>query len=235
MSKKAVYDDIVDNLRTRSWIYFSIAIGTFAVVFNFSSEIIEGLGNKLLPEGATLIYLSPAEYLILRMKIAGYAAISICFLVSIIQMWHVIRARSLLPEIGVEKLIGTFIISLTLFVFGVLYSLELMLPLVLDYLQNDASKAGLDTTYSLSAFYHFIFLLTFSLGITFQLPLVIMLMLKLELTTTNQLAKHRSHLVVVFFILAAMITPPDVISQFLLALPLIILYEISIIIGKLTK
>ena len=53
------------------------------------------------------------------MKIAGYAAISICFLVSIIQMWHVIRARSLLPEIGVEKLIGTFIISLTLFVFGV--------------------------------------------------------------------------------------------------------------------
>ena len=78
------------------------------------------------------------------------------------------------------------------------------------------------------------FLLTFSLGVTFQLPLIVLLMLKLELTTTEQLAEYRSHLIVVFFIMAAMITPPDVISQFLLAIPLIILYELSIIIGKLS-
>ena len=109
-----------------------------------------------------------------------------------------------------------------------------MLPTVLNYLQNDAAEAGLDTTYSLSAFYHFVFLLTFALGITFQLPLIVTLMLKLELTTTEQLAEYRSHLIVVFFIMAAMITPPDVISQFLLAIPLIILYELSIIIGKLS-
>jgi sec-independent protein translocase protein TatC len=109
-----------------------------------------------------------------------------------------------------------------------------MLPLVLDYLQNDAANAGLETTYSLSAFYHFIFLLTFSLGITFQLPLIVILMLKLQLTTTEKLAEYRSYLVIVFFVLAAMITPPDVISQFLLAIPLMILYEISILVGKFT-
>ena len=109
-----------------------------------------------------------------------------------------------------------------------------MLPTVLEYLQNDAADAGLETTYSLSAFYHFVFLLTFALGVTFQLPLIVMLMLKLELTTTDKLAEYRSHLVVVFFILAAMITPPDVISQFLLAIPLMILYELSIIVGKIT-
>ena len=135
---------------------------------------------------------------------------------------------------GIGKLIGILIISLTLFLLGITYALELMLPTVLEYLQNDASEAGLDTTYSLSAFYHFVFLLTFSLGVTFQLPLIVMLMLRLELTTTEQLAEYRSHLVVVFFIMAAMITPPDVISQFLLAIPLIILYELSIIIGKLS-
>ena len=121
-----------------------------------------------------------------------------------------------------------------LFLLGITYSLELMLPTVLEYLQNDAADAGLETTYSLSAFYHFVFLLTFSLGVTFQLPLIVMLMLKLELTTTDKLAEYRSHLVVVFFILAAMITPPDVISQFLLAIPLMILYELSIIVGKIT-
>ena len=120
-----------------------------------------------------------------------------------------------------------------MFLLGVTYSLELVLPTVLEYFQNDASDAGLQTTYSLSAFYHFVFLLTFSLGITFQLPLIVVMMLKLELTTTDKLAEYRSHLVVVFFIIAAMITPPDVISQFLLAIPLIILYELSIIVGKI--
>jgi len=232
--KKPAYDDIVDNLRAKSWVYLSMAIITFIAAFNFSSNIIEALGNKLLPEGATLIYLSPAEYLILRMRIAGYAAISICFLISMVQIWYVIRSRSLLPEVSIGKLIGIFCISLILFTSGALYSLELMLPVVLEYLQNDAAEAGLDTTYSLSAFYHFVFLLTFSLGITFQLPLIVMLMLKLELATTDQLAEYRSHLAIIFFILAAMITPPDVISQFLLAIPLMILYEFSIIIGKFT-
>lgn len=234
MAKKPAYDDIVDNLRGRIWIYLVLAVATFAIVFNFAPDIIDWISDTLLPEGATLIYLSPAEYFILKMRVAGYAAISLVFLIAIIQIWHIVRTRSLLPDIGISNIIGILVISLVLFGLGVTYSIELMLPLVLDYLQNDAANAGLETTYSLSAFYHFIFLLTFSLGITFQLPLVVMLMLKLQLTTTEKLAEYRSYLVIVFFVLAAMITPPDVISQFLLAIPLMILYEISILVGKFT-
>mgnify|MGYP001446614819 FL=1 len=234
MAKKPAYDDIVDNLRGKMWIYLIIAFVTFAVVFNFAPDIIDWIAEKLLPSNATLIYLSPAEFFLLKLRVSGYSAITLIFLMATIQIWHIIRSRSLLPDIGIGKVIGIMTISIILFMLGVVYSLELMLPTVLEYLQNDAASAGLETTYSLSAFYHFVFLLTFSLGITFQLPLIVMLMLKLELTTTEQLAEYRSHLVVVFFIMAAMITPPDVISQFLLAIPLMILYELSIIIGKIT-
>ncbi len=216
------------------WFYLVIAFATFAVVFNFAPDIIDWIAEKLLPDGATLIYLSPAEFFLLKLRVAGYSVISLVFIIAIIQVWHTVRSRSLLPDLGIGKLIGILIISLILFLLGVAYSLELMLPTVLEYLQNDAADAGLETTYSLSAFYHFVFLLTFALGVTFQLPLIVMLMLKLELTTTDKLAEYRSHLVVVFFILAAMITPPDVISQFLLAIPLMILYELSIIVGKFT-
>ena len=216
------------------WFYLVIAFATFAVVFNFAPDIIEWIAEKLLPDGATLIYLSPAEFFLLKLRVAGYSVISLVFIIAIIQVWHIVRSRSLLPDLGIGKLIGILIISLILFLLGVTYSLELMLPTVLEYLQNDAAEAGLETTYSLSAFYHFVFLLTFALGITFQLPLIVMLLLRLELTTTDKLAEYRSHLVVVFFILAAMITPPDVISQFLLAIPLMILYELSIIVGKIT-
>ena len=216
------------------WFYLVIAFATFAVVFNFAPDIIDWIAEKLLPDGATLIYLSPAEFFLLKLRVAGYSVISLVFIIAIIQVWHTVRSRSLLPDLGIGKLIGILIISLILFLLGVAYSLELMLPTVLEYLQNDAADAGLETTYSLSAFYHFVFLLTFSLGVTFQLPLIVMLLLRLELTTTDKLAQYRSHLVVVFFILAAMITPPDVISQFLLAIPLMILYELSIIVGKIT-
>ncbi len=216
------------------WFYLVIAFATFAVVFNFAPDIIDWIAEKLLPSEATLIYLSPAEFFLLKLRVAGYSAISLIFIMTTIQIWYTVRSRSLLPDLGIGKLIGILTISLILFLIGITYSLELMLPTVLEYLQNDAADAGLETTYSLSAFYHFVFLLTFALGVTFQLPLIVMLMLKLELTTTDKLAEYRSHLVVVFFILAAMITPPDVISQFLLAIPLMILYELSIIVGKIT-
>jgi len=232
VTKKPAYDDIVANLRGKMWIYLVITFAAFAVVFNFAPEIIDWIAERLLPSDATLIYLSPAEFFLLKIRLSGYSAISLIFLIAIIQIWHTVRARSLLPDMGVGKLFGILSISIILFLLGATYSLELMLPTVLEYLQNDAASAGLETTYSLSAFYHFVFLLTFSLGITFQLPLIVMLMLKLELTTVDKLAEYRSHLVVVFFILAAMITPPDVISQFLLAIPLMILYELSIIVGK---
>ena len=234
MVKKAAYDDIVDNLRNRFWIFLVISVLIFGIIFNFAPDIIGWLGDKLLPDDATLIYLSPAEYFLLKMRVAGYAAISIVSIGILLQSWHTIRKRTLLPDLGLGKLLLTLIISLTLFITGMLYSLELMLPTVLEYLQDDAASAGLETTYSLSAFYHFVFLLTFSLGITFQLPLVVMFILKLELATVEQLAEYRSHLVVVFFVLAAFITPPDVISQFLLALPLMVLYELSIVIGKVS-
>ena len=234
MAKKPAYEDIVDNLRGRMWIYLVVSFTTFAVVFNFAPEIIDWIAERLLPSDATLIYLSPAEFFLLKIRLSGYSAISLIFLIATIQIWHTVRNRSLLPDMGVGKLFGILSISIILFLLGATYSLELMLPTVLEYLQNDAASAGLETTYSLSAFYHFVFLLTFSLGITFQLPLIVILMLKLELTTVDKLAEYRSHLVVVFFILAAMITPPDVISQFLLAIPLMILYELSIIVGKFT-
>ena len=160
--------------------YFLLAAIVFASVFYIAPDVIEWLAEELLPEDATLIYLSPAEYLILKMRVAGYAAISFTFLLVIINTWHVIRKRSLLPDIDFSTLILVFLISILLFATGMLYSLKLMLPTVLEYLQNDAAEVGLETTYSLSAFYHSVFLLTFSLGITIQLPLIVMLILKLE-------------------------------------------------------
>ena len=71
MAKKPAYDDIVDNLRGKMWFYLVITFATFAVVFNFAPDIIEWIAEKLLPDGATLIYLSPAEFFLLKLRVAG--------------------------------------------------------------------------------------------------------------------------------------------------------------------
>ena len=149
MAKKPAYDEIVDNLRGKMWFYLVIAFATFAIVFNFSPDIIDWIAEKLLPSDASLIYLAPAEFFLLKLRVAGYSAISLIFIIATIQIWHTVRSRSLLPDLGIGKLIGILIVSLTLFLLGITYALELMLPTVLEYLQNDASEAGLDTTYSL--------------------------------------------------------------------------------------
>ncbi len=233
MENKPAYDEIVANLRRRAGVYIFITLAVFIAVFNFSEDLTEWLGDKLLPNDATLVYLSPAEFLILKMRIAAYAALSVSFILVMVDCWTTMKKRSALPEIGFTRVLLTVLIALGLFASGTLYSLELMLPLVLEFLQNDAANAGLETTYRLTSFFHFVFLLTFALGISFQLPLIIMLLLKLELATTEQLTEFRSYFIVIFFVLSALITPPDVISQFLLAVPLIILYEVSIIMGKI--
>jgi len=137
VAKNSVYDDIIGKLRGRIWIYGLIAFAIFGLVFEYAAKLIELLGSELLPEGASLITLSPAEFFILRMKIAGYASISVIFLIAIIHVWRIVRSRTLLPEIGIGRLIGVFLFSIILFTLGAIYSLELMLPM-LDWKRHTA-------------------------------------------------------------------------------------------------
>ena len=147
MENIPAYDEISANLRKRAWLYLIIATAVFILGFNYSENLTEWLGDKLLPDDATLVYLSPAEFLILKMRIAAYAALSVSFILIMIDCWATMRKRTDLPEIGLTKILIVLSISLGLFASGTLYSLELMLPLVLDFLQSDAADAGLETTY----------------------------------------------------------------------------------------
>ena len=80
MENIPAYDEISANLRKRAWLYLILAAAVFISAFNYSENLTEWLGEKLLPKDATLVYLSPAEFLILKMRIAAYAALSISFI-----------------------------------------------------------------------------------------------------------------------------------------------------------
>ena len=213
-------------------LHLLLAGALFLGMFELSPALLTELRDRLLPQDATLVYLAPAEYLLLRFRLAGYAALCGLALTAGIDAWVALRGRLAMGSPGVVRVTAVLLVALALFAVGIAYAQLLMLPLVLEYLHGDAAAAGFASTYSLSAFYSFVLLLTVTLGLAFELPLAVLLVLRLELATVAQLAHYRRHLIVGFFVLAALITPPDVISQFLLAVPLLLLFELSLVVGR---
>ncbi|OIR14792.1 MAG: hypothetical protein BEU04_02655 [Marine Group III euryarchaeote CG-Bathy1] len=223
---------IFSKIRNRLLFHIFFACLFFILAFEYSSKILSILEDLLLPDNATLIYIRPAEYLMIRIKFAGYSAIiSFVFTTGLHGLFS-LKSINDNFQMSVLRLSSFFTFSLTLFLAGCYYALFITLPLVLNYLHNDALSAGIDSTYSLSEFYSFIMILTFALGLTFQLPLIMFVIVKANLATVETLKSYRPHLIVSFFLFSALITPPDVISQFLLAIPLIILYELSLFIVR---
>ncbi len=226
------------SVRRHAALHLLLAGALFLGAIELAPALLGELRDRLLPQDATLVYLAPAEYLLLRFRLAGYAALCGLALTAGLDAWVALRGRLAAAAAGggrpgVARVGGVLLAALALFGAGVAYAQLLMLPLVLAYLHGDAAAAGFASTYSLSAFYSFVLLLTFALGVAFELPLAVLLVLRLELATVAQLAHYRRHLAVAFFVLAAFITPPDVISQFLLAVPLLLLFELSLVVGRL--
>ena len=87
----------------------------------------------------------------------------------------------------------------------------------------------------ISEYINLIIELIVGFSLAFQMPIILSLLGRLGLITRNQLVKRRKHAIVIIFIVAAILTPPDVLSQIILALPLILLYELSIILIKFTE
>ncbi len=105
----------------------------------------------------------------------------------------------------------------------------------LQVLLRVASRTGADVMQDLQKYWDFTLSIFFGFGLTFEVPVVEMLLVKLGMVTTQQLREVRRYVVVGAFIVAAVLTPPDVLSQFMLAIPLILLYELGIVLAGFIK
>lgn len=89
--------------------------------------------------------------------------------------------------------------------------------------------------WGISSYFDFFILLTLATGILFILPLILLLFIKSGIIDVNTITKFRPYIIISIFIIAAILTPPDVLTQLLIAIPLILLFEITIFIGKIIK
>lgn len=185
----------------------------------------------IISESNFIISLGPSEAFLTGIKLAFINGAIIGLPVIIYQLWKFI-SPGLLPKEYLHLKIIAFL-SPFLFFTGILFAYNIVFPLALKFMWNYTLNAGVYPGWSLDYYVNFFIGFLLSFGIAFELPLVIVLLSISGLVTPRFLSEKRRHVVVIIFLLSAVVTPPDVVSQVLLGIPLVGLYELSILMAKL--
>ncbi len=223
----------LQELRLRLFYSVLAIILTFVILFPFSKKILLFL-QKPLPKSLVgkLIFLSPGDALIVSMKVTLLAALVLSSPFWIYQFWKYVEPA--LYEHEKKLIIPAFFVTLILFLLGVSFAYFVILPFSLKFLLSFAGDM-LTPQITIDNYVSFVIQMILAFGIIFLLPVVSYLLGKLGIINSAVLEHYRKYAVVVIFVIAAILTPPDIFSQIMLALPLLGLYEISIFILKIIE
>lgn len=186
-----------------------------------------------LPDGAVLAMIQVTEMFFVKVKVSFIAAIIVSMPFLLYQLWLFIAPGLYMHE---RKYIFGFVFSASvLFLLGAAFAYFVVFPFGFKFFLSFAEDAGYNVkaTIAMAPYVTFFIHLVLAFGIVFELPVVIFLLVKIGIVNDEMLIKYRRYAIVCIFILAAILTPPDVISQLLMAAPLITLYELSIYIAKI--
>jgi len=211
-----------------------ISVSTFLLAtilsYLFSQSLLELLIEPLRQfQHADLYFQKPYEAFLIRLKVAAISGLLFSSPVFFAELWLFVA-----PGLyGREKkvLFPLILISIFLFLAGTFFAFRVVVPLSLNFLlsfQTDSLKPLL----GIAPYFSFLISLILAFGLLFDFPVVLIGLIRLGTVSTNSLARARKVVIVFIFITAAILTPPDPVSQALLALPLIILYEISLVAGR---
>ena len=214
-------------------IRMSIAIFVvFLALFPFANEIYTFVAAPLmaqLPEGNTMIATQVAAPFLTPFKLALIAAVFLSMPFLLYQFWGFV-APGLYKH---EKRLATplLISSIILFYVGVAFAYFVVFPLIFAFL-SASTPDGVAMMTDISAYLDFVLALFFAFGIAFEIPIATILLVAVGITTPAALASKRPYVIVGAFVVGMLLTPPDVISQTLLALPMWLLFELGIVFSK---
>jgi sec-independent protein translocase protein TatC len=216
----------------RAVIAIAIAFGVLAF-YPGPSGLYDLLAAPLvahLPKGATLIATNVISPILVPLKITLMAAFMLALPVVLYQVWAFVAPGLYSHE---KRLVLPLVVSSTLlFVAGVAFCYFLVIPGMSKFIQAFA-PASITAAPDIEQYFGFVLTLFLVFGISFEVPIAVIVLARLGVVTLTQLRQWRGYFIVASFIIAAVVTPPDVISQLALAIPMCILYEIGIIAAQL--
>ena len=183
-----------------------------------------------LPKGATLIATNVISPILVPLKITLMAAFMLALPVVLYQVWAFVAPGLYSHE---KKLVLPLVVSSTiLFVAGVAFCYFLVIPGMSKFIQAFA-PTSITAAPDIEQYFGFVLTLFLVFGIAFEVPIAVIVLARMRIVSIEQLRKWRGYFIVSSFIVAAVVTPPDVISQLALAIPMCILYEVGIVAAKL--
>jgi len=217
----------LDELRKR----IIIVLIAFIVFFISAFIFVQDIYNLLLKDfSGKLAILGPSDILWVYMMISGVFAIAATIPVVAFQIWKFIAPALTKEEskVTLRFIPGLFI----LFITGISFGYFVLFPIVLGFLLN-LSEGQFETMFTADKYFRFVINLSLPFGFLFEMPLVVMFLTRLGILNPIRLAQARKISYFVLIVLSILITPPDFISDILVIVPLLLLYELSVTISKI--
>ena len=225
----------LEELRKRL-ITCAIAVGVgFVISYIFAERLFQILVTpltRIMPEGDRLIFTNLPEMFLTYLKTAFICGILLTAPVIFYQLWLFIAPGLYQKE---KKFAVPFVVfSTILFVGGSLFGYFVVFPFGFKFFLGFANEY-IQALPSVKQYFSFAIKLLFAFGIVFELPVVAFFLSKMGIVTPEFLKKKRKYALLLTFVMAAILTPPDVITQLMMAGPLILLYEIGILVARMAR
>ena len=220
------------ELRNRLMYCLLAILLVFLALFAFANDIYTFVATPLLawlPDGSSMIATEVATPFLTPFKLTLFVSVVLAMPVILYQVWAFLAPGLYDNE---KSMIAPLIISsVLLFYVGIAFAYFLVFPLVFGFFTSIAPE-GVTVMTDIASYLNFVLKIFIAFGVAFEIPVAIILLIKTGMVDAESLAKKRPYVVVGCFIVGMFLTPPDVISQIMLALPMWLLYECGIFIGR---
>ena len=222
-------------LEMRKRLLYAVAtvVVIFVVLLPFANQLYSWFAQPLLrtlPKGGQLVAIEVASTFFVPMKLAFFAALFIATPVVLYQIWAFVAPALYQKEKNLAK--PLLVAATFLFYLGCAFTFYVLLPVMFAYL-NSTAPIGVAMMTDISKYLDFVLVLLLAGGVSFEVPIAVLVAVLLGWVTVPQLVEWRGYIIVAIFIIAAIITPPDGLSQIMLALPMWALYEIGIVVARI--
>ncbi len=218
------------ELRNRILICVILLVVVFGICLSFAPRLVTLLTDMGRRYDYVYVYIAPQELFLVYMNVALVGAAVVCFPVLAYQIYAFCSPGLSGKERGYIS--GALIAGGLCFLVGVAFAYFISLPFMLRFLIQFTGEVDVSASISIQQYVSFLLTVFVIFGLVFELPVVSVLLTGLGLVKAEWLVKGRKVMIVIIFVLAAIITPPDIVSQIMVAVPMLGLYEISIALSR---